>query len=480
MNNSSAIFRTRRISSCASVLIIGMVTSLAWAQQVAPDAINPARDTLRRQQELDEATRIERGGVGAPTRQVEYDEVLAQPDDLNLNFGWAQTQVSRGDIKGAANSLERMLLTAPNEARVRLLYAVVLLRLERLDEAERELLVVRGLPMQPALRAEIDRYRRQIEVAKQQTRFAASVSMATQYDWNRNVSPRSGEALLFDTRFPVAAADRRKADWQLQTIARIEMTHDIGGQDNDRLTAAASYVRGEQAREDQFDFQVGSVEFGGAIDFAPTWVVPNVYARRLTLGNQRYGHIEGGSLRIEQRFTGRFHIYGFGEVENQTYGAVSRSTRAPERSGVQVLGGVGASWIVHPSHRLNFEIGPAWKNARERFESYRGLTTTLSHTWLIGQGIFLVTAFGGDANYYDEPEQLVSTRKRHDRIVRVRTTLGVPLGVFINDEQLAQGPVLRDITLFASIEGIRARSNITTNTYDNHRIAFGVTKRWDF
>ncbi len=480
MNNSSAMSRKRRLSFCASVLAIGMTVGLAWAQQVIPDAINPARDTLRRQQELDDATRIERGGVAAPERQVEYDEILARPDDINLNFGWAQTQVSRGDVKGAANTLERMLLTAPNEARVRLLYAVVLFRLERLDEAERELLIVRGLPMAPGLLAEIDRYRREIDVAKQQTRFTASISLATQHDWNRNVSPRSGEALLFGSRFPVAASDRRKSDWQLQSIARIEMTHDIGGQDNDRLTAAASYVRGEQAREDQYDFQVGSVEFGGAIDFAPTWVVPNVYARRLTLGNQRYGRIEGANLRVEQRFSGRFQIYGFGEAENQTYTAVSRSTRAPERSGVQVLAGVGASWILNPSHRLNFEIGPAWKNARESFESYRGLTTTLTHTWLLGQGIFLVTALGGDANHYDEAEQLVSTRKRQDRITRVRTTLGVPLGVFINDEQLAQGPLLRDITLFASIEGIRARSNITTNTYDNHRIAFGVTKRWDF
>ena len=480
MNNSSVNSRRHRYAIRASLLAIGMATGIAGAQQVVPDNVNPARDTLRRQQDLDEATRLERGGVAPPARRIEYDEVLAQPDDINLNFGWAQTQVSRGDIKGAANTLERMLLTAPNEARVRLLYAVVLFRLERLDEAERELLLVRGLPMEPALRAEIDRYRREIEVAKQQTRFTASISMATQYDWNRNSSPRSGEALLFDTRLPVAAADRRKSDWQLQTIARIEMTHDIGGQDNDRLNVAASYVRGEQAREDQFDFQVGSVEFGGAIDFAPTWVVPTVYARRLTLGNQRYGRIEGGNLRVEQRVSGRFTVYGFSEAENQTYASVSRSTRAPERSGVQVLAGVGASWIVNPSHRLNFELGPAWKNARESFESYRGVTSTLTHTWLLGQGIFLVTALGGDANFYDEPEQLVSTRKRQDRIARVRTTLGVPLGILINDEQLAQSVLVRDITMFVSLEGIRARSTLTNNAYDNHRVAFGVTKRWDF
>lgn len=449
------------------------------AQPASQPPIDPGQDLLRRQREIDEAGRAGRS-VTTPARSVEYQEVLARPNDVALNFAWAQTQVERGDIKGAANTLERILLIAPNQAPIRLLYAIVLYRLERLQEAERELEQLQGLPMESSLRGEIERYRRDIAFARKQTKFTATVSLGMQYDWNRNSSPRSGEAQFLDFRFSVADADRRASDWQIQSVARIEMSHALDGQDNHRLTASATYLRGDQARRSEYDLQLGSVEFGGVIDFAPTWVVPNVYARRIGLANQRYGRIEGASLRVEQRFSGRFQIYGFGEGENQTYSAISRSTRAPQRSGFQSTLGAGAIWIATPAHRLSIEGAGVWKNARERFESYAGPTATFTHTWLLGQGMFLVTSLSGDLNYYEEPDTQTSSRTRHDRIGRARTTFGVPVALLIENEKVSQSEALRDLTLFVSVEGQRALSNITGNSYDNYRLGFGLTKRWDF
>ncbi|MBM4416291.1 MAG: tetratricopeptide repeat protein [Chloroflexi bacterium] len=344
----------------------------ARAQQPPGERGDPTREPLRRQLELEGATREARPDAPPGFRLVDYADVLARPNDIELNYAWAQTQVLRGDIKGASNTLERLLLVAPANARLRLLYAIVLFRLERLDEAERELVLVRDLPMEESLRAEIDRYRREIAQARKQTRYTAQISSAMQFDWNRNSSPRSGESSFVGLRFPVAAQDRRKSDWQFQNIARIEMSHDLEYQDNHRLTAGATYVRGEQARESQFDFQSGGIEFGGVIDFAPTWAIPNAYARRLSLANQNYGRVEGINLRIEQRFTGKFHVYGYGEVENQTYRPTSRSTRAHERSGMQYSVGLGSHWIANPQHRFNLEMGGVRKSARKVYESYAG------------------------------------------------------------------------------------------------------------
>jgi hypothetical protein len=449
----------------------------AAAQQIAPTPAD--QDLLRRQQEIEEAGRAGRS-VTTPPRSVEFEEVLRRPNDVALNFAWAQTQVQRGDIKGAANTLERILLLAPAQAPIRLLYAIVLYRLERLQEAERELAQIEALPMAASLRAEIERYRRDIAYARRQTKFTATLSLGMQYDWNRNSSPRSGEAQFLDLRFPVSDRDRRASDWQIQSVGRIEMSHALEGQDNDRITAAATYVRGDQARRSDYDLQVGSVEVGGAIDFAPTWLVPNVHARRIGLANQRYGRIEGASLRIEQRFTGRFQVYGFGEGENQTYSRISRSQRAPERSGFQSTLGAGAIWIAAPEHRLSLEGAQVWKNARERYESYAGPAATLTHTWLLGQGMFLVSSLSGEFNVYDQPDPLVSARTREDRIGRLRTTFGVPVGLFIENERISQSESLRDLTFFVSFEGQRALSNIVGNSYDNYRFALGLTKRWDF
>jgi tetratricopeptide (TPR) repeat protein len=470
-----------RLLACCFIASLGAApwSAPSWAQQAAPTPTEPGQDLLRRQREIEDAGRAGRS-VTTPARRVEYQEVLERPNDVALNFGWAQTQVERGDIKGAANTLERILLIAPNQAPIRLLYAIVLYRLERLQEAERELDQLQGLPMAASLQAEIGRYRRDIAFARKQTKFTATLSLGMQYDWNRNSSPRSGEAQFLDLRFPVAAADRRGSDWQIQSIGRIEMSHALEGQDNDRITAGATYLRGDQARRSDYDLQLGSVEFGGVIDFAPTWLVPNFFARHIALANQRYGRVEGASLRVEQRFSGRFQIYGFGEGENQTYTRISRSTRAPQRSGFQSTLGAGAIWVAAPAHRLSLEAAGVWKNARERHESYSGPTATFTHTWLLGQGMFLVTSLSGEANAYDEPDRLVSSRTRRDTIGRARTTFGVPVALFIENERISQSEALRDLTFFVSVEGQRALSNIVGNSYDNYRFALGFTKRWDF
>ena len=70
---------------------------------------------------------------------VTFEQVLADPDNIDLNFRYAETQIRKGDVRGASATLERILLIEPDLPRVRLLYAIVQFRLENLAEAEREL-----------------------------------------------------------------------------------------------------------------------------------------------------------------------------------------------------------------------------------------------------------------------------------------------------------------------------------------------------
>lgn len=147
---------------------------------------------------------------------------------------------------------------------------------------------------------------------------------------------------------------------------------------------------------------------------------------------------------------------------------------------MQFTAGVGSSWIINPQHRLTLEAGALRKSANQDYESYSGPTGSLVHTWLFGQGIFLVSTLAGEMNFYDDPEEIISVRERRDRIGRARTTFGVPVGVFIENDAVAQSPAIKDLTAFVSLEGIRARSTITNYSYDTYRVTLGFTKRWDF
>ena len=64
--------------------------------------------------------------------------MLADPDNLELQSAVCPHQVAQGNVRGAAATLERILLIDPDLAQVRLFYAVVLFRLGNIDEAEQE------------------------------------------------------------------------------------------------------------------------------------------------------------------------------------------------------------------------------------------------------------------------------------------------------------------------------------------------------
>ena len=161
---------------------------------------NAPESTRRSQQELEDAARAaERARIQrllGSGEEVTYQDVLKDPDNIELNLRFARSQIARENIRGASATLERILLLDPNRPDVRLLYAVVLFRLDNLQDAERELLAVRDLPMRASLRAEIEGFLSQIQQRKKRIRYNALVAFGYQYDWNGNTASRSSTRLV--------------------------------------------------------------------------------------------------------------------------------------------------------------------------------------------------------------------------------------------------------------------------------------------
>ncbi|MCM8794329.1 MAG: tetratricopeptide repeat protein [Candidatus Omnitrophica bacterium] len=88
--------------------------------------------------------------------EISYEQILADPDNVELNIRYARAQIARGNLKAAATALERILLIDPSLAQVQLLYGIVLFRLDNTEEAERMLIAVRGMEIPPSLREEVD------------------------------------------------------------------------------------------------------------------------------------------------------------------------------------------------------------------------------------------------------------------------------------------------------------------------------------
>ena len=419
---------------------------------------------------------------------VTYQEVLADPDNVKLNFRFARTQVSQGNFRGASSSLERILRIQPDLAPVRLLYAIVLFRLNNYAEAEREFEAIKALKVDPGTAEQIDLFLDRIRLARRSTRYAASVSFGGQYDTNRTTAPRSNTLLVSDT--PVTV-DRAEADFGYIGIGTFRATHDLGFQEGHEVFASLTYYQDDQTAEDSLDLQSFTVEVGGTMKraFEGIDVTPTVYRTFIDLSREEFLRETGVSLRFDRSFGDRVKGYASFALSNQTFHQISENSTGSERNGRQFNLTVGGSYAISATQLLAAELQHVDKNTKsdvnpgtglvEEFFTFEREQLRPNHTWLLGGGQFLLNSFTYQRDRYQDPDAaFVSPRTRRDDIFRYRLTYGAPLSFFFGDGSLPED--IASITFTPSMELLRSRSNLNNNDYKNFKAQVMFTKSWRF
>ena len=457
------------------------------AQQTTPNLQGQVREQTQAQQRVQGAgtaaaaaavQKREQEGV----RPVTFEEVLKDPDNVELNFDYARTLVAQGDLKGAASTLERMLLSYPELAQVRLFYAIVLYRLDSMDEAERELLTVSQLDMPDSLRQEIQGYLDRISFRKKRTRYSASLSFGSAYDSNRNAAPRSGQVLFVDIPIPVADASREHSDKALLSIGSFRVRHDLGYQEKHEVFGGLTIFRSDQLHLNEQNLQ--SYVFDGGGTYRSDWVdvTINPTWTKLRLADQSYYDSYGGRFRLDKKVDQSFDVYSEYTGVYEKFRAITFSPSSVDRNGGRHDIRTGVTWTLLPTLQLNFEADYTRKNARQSYVAYDGYALSGNLTYLMDGGQFLLFTATGERDNYDDPDQFVSARTRKDTIMRYRGTYGAPIGFFAG---LVAGPealpdFVADITFTGALEWLDSASNLPNYDYSNLKAQVLLTKRWEF
>lgn len=476
-----------RFGRIAGVLWTG-VSLLAPALESAR-AQDVPKATIRTEQERTE----ERRKAAAAAKEAEerrllegkdvtFEQVLADPDNVELNLRFAKTQIRQGNVKGAQGTLERILLIAPNRADVRLLYAIVLFRLDNMVEAEREIEAVMGQDMPPSLRKQLQGYLDRIEQRRKQTQFSLLFSLGYQFDWNRNGGPGSGELETILGRAPVGELSKRRRDHSVATFAKFSVTHDLGFQALHKVFASVSYYRGDQLTFDDLTVDSISGRIGGSLDFNPITITSYFERRQLLLSNEPFINGTGGAVRVDYRYRAPINLYARFKFETQRYYGIDESPASHLRTGPEFQTAIGAGFILGADMRLNVEYMRGRKEARTVFQSYFTDQVSIDHTWLLGGGTFLLSHFDWRLDNYDDFDPFVSLKTRRDSQYRLRLTLGAPIQAVVEPLGLAEDlPVIfENVTLSVTAEAYRATSNITNFQYWNRRVGVNISKRFDF
>lgn len=411
---------------------------------------------------------------------VTYEQILADPDNLDLNFRYAQSQVGRGDLVGASATLERILMIDPNLSQIRLFYALVLYRLDSLEEAEREFRLLSEMTLPDAERNQVAQYLGEIRRRQRPTKLATTLTVGWGFDSNRNAAPSSKERLIFDTPVGLTGTTKKRRDTHFLILKSLDVAHDLGAQGGHQLIGSFSYFLGEQTVADDLDLQSFSLEGGGVIKTPLADITPTGFASYLYLSRETFLRSQGVQARANRPLGDRLTLSGAGSWTREDFVGITENTAAPERTGDRVNVEAGASFLLVPTMQVSGIVGYENKDIRgtSQFNAYEGFTLTGNHTWLLGKGQFLVSGLTFTVNGYDEPDTAISSRTRRDEQLRVRLTYGVPIPLLVGG--WFPSAFIEDTTATFSVEQFRSLSNIPNYTYSNTKLDLMVSKRIDF
>ncbi len=466
MRHSAGVFKI-----AVAFLAFGLAPGV-FAQNVTPQ-----REDLEQRRKAEEEVRkaAEKAGktvLTEPVEEVTYQDVMKDPDNIELNFRYARGQVAKGDLLKAAGTLERVLLVNPELPRVRLFYASVLFRLDNLDDAERELKTLKKQTLTDSMRTELDGYLSQIKQRRRQTRFRLTLAAGFDFDENRNSAPASGTRLLADVPAVLDEASTRRNDTAATMNAALDATHDLGYQAGHSVFASASYYRAEQNRLPTLNLQSFNGSVGGTFKSPAVDVTATMGLGHLLLAESTYQRSHGPSLRLDRKLGERLSVFGTAGYQRQDYARTEVVPTADERTGDQHYGGAGLNVALARGVSLAAGFTHTFQGAREAYNTYRRESWNISLTKILRQGRFAVLSFTPQLDFYDSAELALSRKIRQDNTYRARLTYGTPLGFIA-------GP-LNALLLTASYEYFHSLSNLPNNSYTNNKLSSSLTYRLDF
>ncbi|MBI4371513.1 MAG: DUF560 domain-containing protein [Elusimicrobia bacterium] len=457
----------------AAAIAVLLAAARAWAQQPPPNIDQESQDQRRRggleQKAAAAAQEAEAGSLaGEPT----FEDILRSPDDVNLNMRFARAQIRKGDLRGAATTLERLVMLRPEDARVRLLYAVVLYRLDDAVEAQREIeTVLRAPGLPPDVRGEASRYLALARARQRDTHYDARLSFGFGWDDNRNAAPGGGGALFQGVVVPLDAGSQRKKDTNLQFVGSLGASHDFGGPRGHSMFGRLTYYRGEQTVYRILNLQAYSAKLGSVLRTRWAELTPSVSYDHVLLHQSIYLRSRNAGLRVERRLSRA--MTGWLEFGHsyQDFANTPQLATAEDRTGEQLDSTLGAAWTPAPADRLSLSVLHRRKFARQAFDAYRRESGTLEWLHLLGRGAFFQGAFTGQLDRYEIPDAtVVSGVVRHDDGWRAQALLGAPLSLFWSP--------LRDFTGTIGYEYFRQTSNVVNYDYFNHNATVLLTYKW--
>lgn len=364
----------------------------------------------------------------------------------------------------------------PNRPEVRLLYAVVLFRLDNLQDAERELLAVHDLPMKPSLKREIEGFLAQIQQRRKRMRYNVLVSFGAQYDWNGNTAPATNTRQISDSRFTITDADERHHERSYNGTLQVGFDYDLGLQRRHSIHSTVTAYRSQQTYEDQLQLQALTWNVGPTLTYEPVTLDPQFSLTKVRLAHQRYLMVYRLENGVSWQVTKKTALTALAGWEYQHFNSLHVSLTADERQGRQLDMKFGATHLLDPTIRIGAHLRYYDKNAQRNFNAYHRYEAAAEATILLSGGRFLIASYTHQRDSYKQADPFVGSTNRDDWSGRARLLFGFPAANLFGELP----EFLEGLTVTTSVERFHSVSSLPDYTYRNTTVTAAVTRRWSF
>jgi hypothetical protein len=173
-----------------------------------------------------------------------FQDMLAQPANLDVLFKFASLASQTGDLEGAVSALERMLLINADLPRVRLELGVLYYRLGSYEVARTYLdSALKSPNLPPEVRTRAEQFMAEVVGQEKPSHFSGDLFVGWRYQSNANLGPATTNVLLFGQIASLNQQAVGTGDWGVVTSAQIRHSYDLGHQDKSAIeTTFSAYV----------------------------------------------------------------------------------------------------------------------------------------------------------------------------------------------------------------------------------------------
>ena len=172
--------------------------------------------------------------------EVTYQDILLDPDNIELNRQFIELKIASGDLPPALSAVERIIQLQPLNIGARILRARLLISLGNFATAKTELEALDFYSLPSTQASEVNELLIRVESSMSRWKTTGFVSLTANYDNNVGSITETGKladtaGVLSGTSFDSEGFSTKRSDTASGITASVSTFYDIGSQTNDNV-----------------------------------------------------------------------------------------------------------------------------------------------------------------------------------------------------------------------------------------------------